>query len=457
MTIASDVTTTAQARFQRELPARIPEHIGRLSWSADRIAAHQIAGLRRLLAHAMEHAPFHARRLAGVNPDRFALEDLPSLPVMTKADMMEHFDEVVTGRRLTLAAVEAHLSKIQEEPELLAGEYLCLASGGSSGRRGVFVLSWEALVDMNLAILRPNMARLAAAGGPPQGGLTIGVVCAPTAIHATRAGSAIMGGGMIRVVDAPATLPLEEIVARLNAGQPQILAGYAGILRVLAGEKIAGRLTIAPRSIGSTSEQLTAEVAAAISDAFGVPVSNTFGSSEGLFGAADPGDEVISLATDLAIVELVDERNRPVPEGTPSAKVLITNLSNLAQPLIRYELTDSFVQQPSSPNHGHLRVLVAGRTDEAFMYGGKAIQPLVIRSPLVKTPQVTEYRVRQTAGGVDLDIVVNAPVDEHALAGLIARSLSEAGLPDARVAIRVVDAIARDPRTGKVRRFVPLT
>jgi phenylacetate-coenzyme A ligase PaaK-like adenylate-forming protein len=370
---------------------------------------------------------------------------------------MEHFDDVVTDRRLTLAAVEGHLATIGEQPELFAGEYLCLASGGSSGRRGVFVLSWDALADMNLAILRPSMARLLAAGGSPQGGLTIGVVCAPTAIHATGAGSAIMGGGMIRVINAPATLPVDQIVARLNNGQPQILVGYAGIPRVLADEKVTGRLTIAPISIGSTSEQLTTEVSAAIEGAFGVPVSNTFGSSEGLFGAADPGDEVISLATDLAIVELVDERNRPVPAGTPSARVLITNLSNLAQPLIRYELTDSFVQQPPASNHGHLRVIVAGRTDEAFTYSSTAIQPLVMRSPLVKTPQVTEYQVRQTARGVDLDVVVNAPVDERALATLIARSLGEAGLPDAAVTIRVVERIERDARTGKVRRFVPLT
>lgn len=64
------------------------------------------------------------------------------------------------------------------------------------------------------------------------------------------------------------------------------------------------------------------------------------------------------------IVELVDERNEPVPPGTPSAKVLLTNLYNRAQPLSRYELTDRFVAQPPAPDHGHLRAAVEGRSDE---------------------------------------------------------------------------------------------
>ena len=46
----------------------------------------------------------------------------------------------------------------------------------------------------------------------------------------------------------------------------------------------------------------------------------------------------------MCIVELVDADNRPVPPGVPSARVLVTNLTNLTQPLIRYELNDVFVR-----------------------------------------------------------------------------------------------------------------
>ena len=43
---------------------------------------------------------------------------------------------------------------------------------------------------------------------------------------------------------------------------------------------------------------------------------------------------------DLVIVEVVDEDMRPVRAGMPGHRVLLTNLVNLTQPLIRYEVTD---------------------------------------------------------------------------------------------------------------------
>ncbi len=40
------------------------------------------------------------------------------------------------------------------------------------------------------------------------------------------------------------------------------------------------------------------------------------------------------------VIEIVAEDGRPVPPGRPGANVLLTNLINYAQPLIRYALTD---------------------------------------------------------------------------------------------------------------------
>ena len=52
---------------------------------------------------------------------------------------MAGFDEVLTDRRLTRARVESHLMASVDAPGLLSGRYVCLASGGSSGLRGLFV------------------------------------------------------------------------------------------------------------------------------------------------------------------------------------------------------------------------------------------------------------------------------------------------------------------------------
>ncbi len=42
--------------------------MGRLGWDAQQLAHHQRELLRTLLACALAHSPFHARRLAGIDP-----------------------------------------------------------------------------------------------------------------------------------------------------------------------------------------------------------------------------------------------------------------------------------------------------------------------------------------------------------------------------------------------------
>ena len=90
-----------RARYGEAFGTQLPDHIKRLHCDAGRLAAHHRERLRALLACAIERSPFHARRLAGIEPARFELADLADLPVMSKEQMMAGFDEVLTDRRLT--------------------------------------------------------------------------------------------------------------------------------------------------------------------------------------------------------------------------------------------------------------------------------------------------------------------------------------------------------------------
>lgn len=445
-----------RARHLDAFAAAVPEHLPRLTWPRSSVLEHQRRCLRGVLAHAVEHSPFHARRLAGLDVDAVGPEDLGALPVMTKQDLMASFDDVVTDRRVTRARVEAHLAATGSSPRYLDDELLCLASGGSSGLRGVFVYGWSAAVDYLLGLARVPIAKVEALGGPPPGGIPMAVVAAGSAVHATRALSAIFAGPIVNPASVPATLPLPEIVERLNALQPLLLQGYPTVLDRLAGEQRAGRLQLSVLGVTSTSEALSAPTRARLAEAFGVAPADQFGSTEGLVGVSDDGADAISLADDLAIVELVDADGAPVPEGVPSDRVLVTTLFNPVMPLIRYELTDRMTRQPDSPLHGHLRVLVEGRADAPLRYGDVEVHPLAVRSVLVQVPEVAEYQVRQTAAGISVDVVGQGPIDRRALADRLCAALAGAGLHRPRVDVRDVDAVERHPETGKVRRFVPL-
>jgi phenylacetate-coenzyme A ligase PaaK-like adenylate-forming protein len=251
----------------------------------------------------------------------------------------------------------------------------------------------------------------------------------------------------------PATLPTGEIVRRLNDAPPAALLAHTSTLVLLAREQHAGRLHISPHAITAISELLTAEDRTAIRDAFGVPPASQFVSTEGLAGCTQPGGAAMRFATDMCIVELVDARNQPVTDGTASAKVLLTNLHNRTQPLIRYELTDRFIRHPAAGDP-YLHAAVEGRADETFRYGTVTIDALVLRAVMVRTPSVTEYQVRQTDHGIDAAVVADGTLDHAALASALRQSLHAAGLREPSVHVHEVADIARHPQTGKTRRFI---
>jgi phenylacetate-CoA ligase len=444
-----------RARMAGAIGGQMPGHIGRLGWNAGQLAVFQRDRLRELLARAIECSPFHAARLRGIDPWRLELADLPRLPVMTKAQMMDDFDAVVTDRRLRRDLVERHLAGTAAEPSLLLGEHVCLVSGGSSGLRGVFVQTVGEYAEFVCAVMRRPMAAAMTSAGPPPEGLVIGVVGAGSPIHSSGMGTATATAPPVRMIPAPASLPTAEIVRRLNAAQPPALMAYAAKLAELAREQREGRLRLTLTSVTSMSEAISPAERVAIGDAFGVPVTDLFVSTEGLVGRSEPGRPVLTFASDTCIAECVDDEDRPVPDGAASSKVLVTNLHNLTQPLIRYELSDRFTPAGLSAG-GFLRASVDGRSDDLFRYDQASVHPFVIGAALLHVPAVREFQVRQTEHGADINVVIDGALDVAAATDAVEESLRQAGLPGPHVTIRRVQTLDRDPLAGKARRFIPL-
>jgi phenylacetate-CoA ligase len=292
-----------RARMATAIAGRMPGHIERLGWSAPQLAGLQRSRLRALLARAIDRSPFHASRLAGIDPARFELADLARLPIMTKEQMMDSYDEMVTDRPLTRDLVDRHIAESAAEPALLLGDYVCLVSGGSSGLRGVFVQTAEEYAEFGASATRRAMAAFLAGGGQLAEGMVIGVVGAASPVHSSGLAAATATGPPLRMVSAPATWPTARIVERLNAAQPPALIGYATRLAELAREQSAGRLRLRLAAVTSISEMLTAQDREAIGAAFGVPVINMFVSTEGLVGHTDPGGVVFTFASDTCLAE----------------------------------------------------------------------------------------------------------------------------------------------------------
>jgi phenylacetate-coenzyme A ligase PaaK-like adenylate-forming protein len=446
-------------RHLADLSVLMAEHVQRLGWPAERLRQERRDRLRDLLRVAMASSPWHRRRLAGVDPDRFQEADLAGLPPMTKDDLMANWDQVVTDRRVSLGLVEGHLAGLDADAYLF-DEVHAVASGGSTGRRGIFVYGWRewavAYAGFLRALVRDRAVTPELAAQP----MRIAMVGAHDARHMTSSMPQTFASPMADVARFPVTQPVEQIVAGLNAWRPLTLMGYPSMLALLAVEARAGRLRIRPRRLITTSEPLLPEVRQALTGAFGAPVANMYGTSEaGPVGCGCFHGPGIHLSDDLVVVEPVDLAGNPVPPGVRSDKVYLTALANPTLPLIRLELTDqvTFLDTPCPCGSAHQLIAdVQGRLDDVFTYpGGQLVHPHVFAAPLRRDPRIVEYQVRQTAGGADV-LVVGAPADPAALARDLAAGLARMGVPDAAVEVRPVAALERQA-TGKVRRFLPLT
>jgi phenylacetate-CoA ligase len=442
-----------------ELIQMMPQQLERITWSGERLRTERQERLRALVRVAKERSPWHRKRLAHLDPERLREEDLEQIPAMTKDDLMEHWDDIVTERRLSLDLVESHLSSLTTDAYLL-DRYHVVASGGSSGRRGVSVYDWDAWTLSYLGFIRWLLWDRLSAPELATAPMVAATVVAQAASHMTSAQAQTFSNPMLTVHQFPVPFPQQQIVAGLNQVKPTYLYGYPSALHQLTHEARAGNLHIAPKRIVTSSEPLLPEIRSALEETWDAPVGNWWGTSEGgPTGVSCAKGSGMHLADDLLIVEPVDGAGRPVPPGARSAKIYLTNLYNLILPLIRYEVTDevALLAEPCPCGSPHRRVDdIQGRLDDCFIYkGGLTVHPLIFRSALGRERNILEYQVRQTHNGADIAARCLGDVDMHGLRRKIVQELRQLGLRDPEVSITPVERLERQA-IGKLKRFLPL-
>jgi phenylacetate-CoA ligase len=198
----------------------------------------------------------------------------------------------------------------------------------------------------------------------------------------------------------------------------------------------------------------------AIETAFAAPLLNSYAASEtGSIAHSYPGLSGLYLTEDTTVYEPVDAENRPVPPGTPAAKLLVTNVINQVLPLIRYELTDevTVLTEPNpGPWTGRRIAEPQGRFDDNFTYaGGVTVHPATFWIPLVRPPEIAEYQVHQTPRGAAVAVHAPAGIDLEPVRREIVEALQRAGIADPTVTVAAVEHLDRLP-AGKFKRFYPL-
>jgi len=435
-------------------------------WERSRVLAHQRALLLDLVRDATRRSPYYRESLAGIPLD----DDLEptDLPVLDRAAMLDNFDAIVTDRRLTLAAVERNLRALETGAgeELLLGSYRAMASGGTSGRRGVFVYGREDWTRVLGGLLRLTGSYLGATPRLPRR-RRVAAVMAESPVHMTARMARSLDTGLHRMLRLDARAPITQLAAALGRFRPEVLSGYASVVALLADEQLEGRLGIAPRVVVTTSEVRTPEMERRIRAAWGARPFNTYAATETGIIATDCGHHAgLHLLEDLVLVEIVDARGRAVPPGTTGARALVTNLVNRTQPLIRLELGDLLTLSPDPCPCGRpfpVLASIEGRRDDVLALPGRAggtvaVHPLTLRGPLTGVEELRQYRIVLDRSGLTVEAVMPSEMGEETgreTSAEIVRRLRDAlearGVEPPAIQVRRVAAIERHPGSGKAK------
>jgi putative adenylate-forming enzyme len=417
------------------------------SWTRPQLEEYQARALQDCRAYAYAHSPFYQRFHQGLM-DR----PLQDLPILTKAILMEHFDELVTDRSVHLHDVRQYLADANGSG-LFLDRYQVKATSGSSGQPGIFLCDPTEAFGMTSTFTRCQVW----GGVTPEDKAAVVASVAPA--HVTAQFPIIINGQRVIPLQLSSNAQLETLVQRLNECQPDVLFVYASIGSTLAEEQRQGRLRIAPRSIFSSAEPLSSDMRRRIEETWQTKLFHVYGTSEsGPLASECEFHQGMHLYEDLSIVEVVDRDNRPVPPGTQGAKVLLTVLFRRTQPLIRYEVSDLLrISEHSSCPCGRPFALlesIEGRTTELLYFTSvtgreEGVSPLQFQTVFDTLP-ISGWQVVQEQEGLHI-FLTGASLelsDEH-LQALLVKALTGRGVVVPTIEIHRVTALAQNA-SGKI-------
>lgn len=393
--------------------------------------------LRALVAHAREHSPYFAKLYADI-PDDFSLTDLP---ITEKPVLLAHYDDWVTDRRLHLQDVLDYVNRDPSKDQtLLLGQYTALRTSGSTGNPLPMVrddyhnkihsqlIAQRLLTGSNMDVLNISKHRRASVISLSNGSSSYGAFLRMKAAH-PECSDNLLG---ISVLE-----DLNTIVAKLNEFQPESMAGYPSVMAALAVEQLKGNLHLSLKHLATSAEMLSESNFQLLRQAFQCPVANNYCMTEGGEVAMTHNCPHLHVNEDWIIVEPVDENRQPLGMSDQwSNGVLITDLSNYVQPIIRYYVGDVVRLRPSHEDCCSLPIMqIQGRSFTTFTLGGKSFNTLGMFAKAEVWPSLVRFQFVQLD---DLTIEVRGVCNGEAkdvlpgLCDLLHKYYSEKGCPEAR-------------------------
>lgn len=293
-----------------------------LSLSKEKVSKLQQKRFIKLIQFVAQHSLYYQKIIKKYNIDinNCIPEDFP---ILTKKQLIENFDDIVTDKRITRAKIAKFLEHSNDPQELFLNKYYVIHTSGSSGIIGYYVYTPQEFiqgVSLSSRIAGVKMLQKLAYIGASRGHFA-GITMITTAKKLPFLYKEVQTFDINQ--------PFSAIISELNAMQPTIVSGYAFALKKLAEAQKKGSLSIKPFILQSGGEPLSTEDKKYIQNAFNVPVANVYASSEHLLmGIGRDSFDGMYLMEDNLYFEIKHN------------EMYVTNLYNYTLPLIRYHMSD---------------------------------------------------------------------------------------------------------------------
>ncbi len=417
-------------RFGGDFDAILGEARSRGSWDAARLEEYRDQRLSDFVQHCAKTVPYYRRcfRECGVDPASIRrLEDLARLPVLSRAEAQEHAGDLVTTTLPSRQQVVAHTSgttgggfRFSTTPEAIRAQWAVWWR--YRGWHGLTRDEWCAYFG-GRSVVPVDQVR-------------------PPFWRYNRPGRQILFS-IYHLRNDRLDAYAEEIERR----RLRWLHGYPSALAILAGHVLERRRPLAHpiRWITVGAENLLPMQRALIEEAFGVPVRQHYGMAEAVANASECEHGRLHVDEDFAAVEFL-------PLAGDGFRVVGTNFTNYATPLLRYDVQDH-VRLASRPcdcgRPGRVLVDIDGRSEDyVVLHDGARLGRLdhIFKDMTrIREAQVVQRRV----GEVIFRVVRAGGYGSHDESRLLREASQRLGR-DTTVVVEYVDHLSRSP-AGKLR------
>lgn len=379
--------------------------------SAEKRIELQQQRLNDLVAYAKANSPYYKELYKEIG-ETFSLTDLPAT---NKVALMENFDNWMTDRNVTKKKVDHFMSDLSNVGKKMDGKYLVYTTSGSTGNPCV-VLYDEATINVASAIgvlrsfaRRQDMKEFMRQGKKNAALFADGGFYLASGSVKYNLNKMPWKKNKMKTYDV--RNKTQDIVDMLNEYQPTMIGSYPTALELLAYEQESGNLNVSPVIIMTGGENLSDEVRERLSKVFNCYVQTNYSCTEGGTVACECTEHHFHVNDDWVILEAVDENNQPVPFGTQSSKVLLTNLANKVCPLIRFEITDRIVMHNEPCACGNTRpwLTIEGRTDDILTFENNIkIAPLSLYAIIKEIHEIQRFQLIQVKRNeLELRLIAN--------------------------------------------------